>query len=67
MSGWSAARATRESACSARAISSDSVIPSAPDRRPSSAAVGWASARSILAIIARETPERSASAAAESP
>ena len=47
--------------------SSESVIPNAPDRRPRRAAVGWASARSTFAIIARETPERSASALVESP
>ena len=58
---WSAAPRSSSSP-SARAISSESVIPSAADRRPSRAAVGWASARSILAIIARETPERSARA-----
>src|SRR3977135_298030 len=41
-------------------------MPSAADRRPSKAAVGCASPRSILPIIARETPERSARALAES-
>ena len=42
-------------------------MPSAAERRPSSAAVGCASARSIFAIMARETPERSASALADRP
>ena len=41
-------------------------MPSAPDRRPSRAAVGCASPRSTLPIIARETPERSARALTES-
>jgi hypothetical protein len=40
-------------------------MPSAPESRPSRTAVGWASPRSILVIIARETPERSASAFTE--
>ena len=39
---------------------------SAADKRPSRAAVGCTSPRSILPIIARETPERSASALADS-
>ena len=33
-------------------------MPSAAVSRPSRTAVGWASPRSILPIIARETPER---------
>ena len=37
-------------------------MPSAPDRRPSSAAVGCASSRSIFEIIARDTPDPSESA-----
>ena len=66
--GWSPRRARGGARCAPRAaISSDSVSPSAADSRPSSAAVGCASARSTLAIIARETPERSASAAVERP
>src|SRR5688500_9548929 len=40
-------------------------MPNAADSLPSSAAVGWASPRSSLVIIALDTPERSASALTE--
>src|ERR1043166_6819987 len=50
------------SACASRA---DSVSPNAADNRPSRAAVGLASARSILLIIALETPERAARASSD--
>src|SRR5689334_871336 len=42
-------------------------MPSAADNRPSSTAVGCDPPRSILAIIARETPDRSASPVTVSP
>src|SRR3954462_2941089 len=45
----------------------ESVSPNAPDRRPSSIAVGLDSPRSILLIIARDTPERSASSPSDQP
>jgi len=44
--------------CSARAISSERLRPSAPESRPSSAAVGAAVPASTLAIIARDTRAR---------
>src|SRR3569833_156481 len=57
---WSAARASRPAPASARARSVDIVRPNAPERRPRRVAVGLASPRSILLIIALDTPERSA-------
>src|ERR1700730_6437901 len=61
--GWSALRSSRLPACSARARRVESVSPKAPDRRPSKVAVGLASPRSILLIMAFETPDLSASSA----
>ena len=49
------------------ATNSDRVIPNAPDSRANSAAVGWTSPRSILAIMARDTPEAWASTFTDHP
>jgi L-amino acid N-acyltransferase YncA len=59
------ARAIRDCPASARASRAESVIPNAPDKCPSRAAVGLVSPRSILLIIAFETPDRSANSASD--
>ena len=67
LTGWLAKRSSLPSCISARAIRVDILMPKAPERRPSIEAVGLLSPRSILWIIAREAPARSARSFSDQP